>query len=48
MKKRLLKRKVCPGCAYIWKPRVSKPKECPRCKKRLDRHSPYCHLDNPQ
>lgn len=27
----------CPHCGYEWEPRVSKPKECPRCKRRLDR-----------
>ena len=27
----------CPHCGYEWKPRVEKPKECPRCKRRLDR-----------
>ena len=24
-------------CAYQWESRVQKPKECPRCKSRLDR-----------
>ena len=24
-------------CGYVWKPRVNKPKECPRCKGRIDR-----------
>lgn len=23
-------------CGYTWKPRVKNPKECPRCKTRLD------------
>ncbi|MGF3573741.1 MAG: hypothetical protein ACQXXG_10050 [Candidatus Bathyarchaeia archaeon] len=27
----------CPFCGYVWKPRVDKPVECPRCKNRLDR-----------
>jgi len=26
----------CPHCGYEWKPRVKNPKECPRCKYRLD------------
>ena len=26
----------CDNCNYKWKPRVDKPKECPRCKQRLD------------
>ncbi len=26
----------CPRCGYEWKPRVPSPKECPRCKARLD------------
>ncbi|MBI5066398.1 hypothetical protein HZA97_09265 [Candidatus Woesearchaeota archaeon] len=30
-------RKNCPRCEYIWISRVEKPKECPRCKNRLDR-----------
>ncbi len=25
----------CPYCNYEWVPRVSKPKECPNCKKRF-------------
>ncbi len=24
-------------CGFKWKPRVRNPKECPRCKKRLDK-----------
>lgn len=24
-------------CGYVWKPRVKKPKECPKCKGRIDR-----------
>lgn len=23
-------------CGYTWKPRIKSPKECPRCKTRLD------------
>ncbi len=30
-------RKNCPRCAYCWISRVENPKECPRCKNRLDR-----------
>jgi rubredoxin len=26
----------CPSCGYEWKPRVPNPKECPRCKTRMD------------
>jgi hypothetical protein len=26
----------CPRCGYDWKPRVPNPRECPRCKIRLD------------
>jgi len=26
----------CPRCGYEWNPRVQNPKECPRCKGRLD------------
>lgn len=26
----------CPRCGYKWEPRVPRPKECPRCKGRLD------------
>ena len=26
----------CPRCGYEWKPRVPNPRECPRCKVRLD------------
>jgi hypothetical protein len=26
----------CPRCGYEWKPKIFKPKECPRCKARLD------------
>ena len=26
----------CPKCKYVWNARTKKPKECPRCKKRLD------------
>ncbi|MEM2866595.1 MAG: hypothetical protein QW098_05605 [Candidatus Hadarchaeales archaeon] len=26
----------CPRCGYEWKPKVPNPKECPRCKVRLD------------
>ncbi len=25
----------CPNCDYAWLPRVTKPKECPNCKRRL-------------
>jgi len=26
----------CPRCEYVWDPKVPNPKECPRCKVRLD------------
>jgi hypothetical protein len=26
----------CPRCEYAWEPKVPNPKECPRCKVRLD------------
>jgi len=26
----------CPRCGYEWRPKVPNPKECPRCKVRLD------------
>jgi hypothetical protein len=26
----------CKFCDYSWKARVDQPKECPRCKNRLD------------
>lgn len=26
----------CKYCGYEWTPRVKDPKECPRCKRRLD------------
>ncbi len=26
----------CPKCSYEWESRVAEPKECPRCKTRLD------------
>lgn len=26
----------CPRCGYEWKPKISQPKECPRCKGRMD------------
>jgi hypothetical protein len=26
----------CPSCGYEWKPRVPNPKECPRCKARMN------------
>jgi predicted Zn-ribbon and HTH transcriptional regulator len=29
--------KKCKKCKHEWMPRVKKPKECPRCKARLDR-----------
>lgn len=28
--------KVCPFCNYRWKPRVEKPRECPRCKRHFE------------
>lgn len=31
---------TCWSCSYEWEPRVPKPKECPRCKARLDRPRP--------
>lgn len=32
----------CPYCGYEWSPRVNKPKECPRCKRRLDYPTNVC------
>jgi uncharacterized paraquat-inducible protein A len=29
-------KKVCSNCKFKWSPRVAEPKECPRCKVRLD------------
>lgn len=26
----------CPRCGYEWKPKIPQPKECPRCKGRMD------------
>jgi hypothetical protein len=26
----------CNYCSYEWKSRISKPKSCPRCKRRFD------------
>lgn len=34
----------CRKCGYDWEPRVSEPKECPRCKARLDIGAPHSHL----
>ncbi len=31
----------CPRCGYQWESKVSRPKECPRCKQRLD-FGPRC------
>jgi len=31
-----MKEEVCPKCEYKWVSRKKHPKECPRCKKRLD------------
>lgn len=31
-----MKKCKCKGCEYTWIPRVDKPVECPRCKRRLD------------
>lgn len=28
--------KDCSRCSYVWEPRKSDPKACPRCKVRLD------------
>ena len=28
--------KKCPRCSYEWEARKENPKECPKCKKRLD------------
>jgi len=25
----------CEGCGYSWIPRVTEPRECPNCKRRL-------------
>ena len=35
--------KQCPYCKHEWEARVDNPKECPRCKNRLDyqRKKPY-------
>tara|TARA_Y100000034_G_C6843787_1_gene382042 strand:+ start:64 stop:225 length:162 start_codon:yes stop_codon:yes gene_type:complete len=30
------KKMKCPKCEYEWSTRKDKPKECPRCKNRLD------------
>jgi hypothetical protein len=30
----------CPRCGYEWRPKVPNPKECPRCKGRLDYRVP--------
>jgi predicted Zn-ribbon and HTH transcriptional regulator len=27
----------CPKCGYEWNPRVTNPKECPRCKNYIVR-----------
>lgn len=32
-----MKQKKCPKCNYQWIPRRENPKECPKCKKRLDK-----------
>ena len=29
--------KICQHCGYNWVPRVADPKECPVCKRRLQR-----------
>lgn len=29
---------ICPRCKYEWNTRIEYPKECPRCKKRLDKY----------
>ena len=26
----------CKHCNYVWQPRTSEPKSCPRCKRRTD------------
>lgn len=31
-----LEQKICPFCGYEWTSRVAEPKECPKCKKRID------------
>jgi predicted Zn-ribbon and HTH transcriptional regulator len=31
-------KKSCYRCSYEWETRINNPKECPRCKSRLDRH----------
>jgi len=30
---------ICPRCLYDWRERSLSPKECPRCKARLDKKS---------
>lgn len=32
-----IKKKTCKVCGYKWKLRTLKPKECPKCKRRLDK-----------
>ena len=32
-----VRRLICPNCAHDWRPMVSSPKMCPRCKKYLDK-----------
>jgi predicted Zn-ribbon and HTH transcriptional regulator len=27
----------CPHCGYEWRPRVERPKKCPRCYRWLER-----------
>ncbi len=27
---------ICPKCCYNWESRKPEPRECPRCKTRLD------------
>ncbi|MEK6973389.1 MAG: hypothetical protein AABW72_05100 [archaeon] len=30
------RQKLCPYCKYEWIKRARNPKECPRCKRRID------------
>ena len=36
----------CPRCGYGWTPRTHQPKECPRCKGRMD-YRPYPFVGRP-
>jgi predicted Zn-ribbon and HTH transcriptional regulator len=36
VKKITVKMVKCPKCGHEWIPRIKHPRECPRCKVRLD------------